>query len=1097
MFFNGKTNSGTERVISRSRRFRIVSTGAFSLLAILTLLAVFPIAKHREDAEATTVPATTSLSIISSKDTASVDITPTSKDGTFAISAAADQAEFSVTTDNLTGYSVTLLGSDTSGQLVNNITGDTLDTITSTTTESDFRTGSASTYANKWGYRLNVNNTTTTDFMAAPTTNTAKTIYSTNAPNTTGTSDNFTLALGARVDYEKQTGTYTNTFVLTAVGNPITYKITYWDDTDKLGEDGQANITASKFTISQADPTKAGAVFKGWCYGTADYSANPTACSGTPAEVYNNGDDFTFTSIPSTGTAEANLYAMWEEFPEIQNLDPSLCTATPRKVVDKRDGKVYTVAKLADGQCWMTSDLNLAGGTVLNADTSDVPTNNYYTLPASSATGFDDDTKAFVYNTGNETTNQADCTSTQPCNSYYSWLAATAGGKSARGAAVTGNGYNAAYSICPKGWRLPTVTAEGIPRDSGGYTGGDFYKMILAVKGVTSLPNGYYANPDSTPTFNTTAGPGTLPNFLLAGYYISSTFDYGGSNGYYWSSSSYSSTNAYRLYFSSLSVYSALSSGRYYGFSVRCVMRETMQNFSSQDADAMAVGESKILEDERDGKKYTVAKLADGNVWMTSNLNLAGGTTLNASDSNVPTDNYYTLPASSTTGFDDDTKAFVYNTGNETTNCTSSQPCNSYYSWLAATAGGKDASGNAVTGNGEDAPYSICPKGWKLPKSGNQDDFSATSTTGYKKGDFYKLATTYGANLESQSYQNSAVFYNNAGPGTLPNFLLAGRYLSSTFKYGGTDGYYWSSSSYSSTYAYGLYFTSSSVFSAIHSYRRYGWSVRCVKDDNRTVDDITYMQQINPQIVANTTPEVTYTLKDARDNKDYTVAKLLDGQLWMTSDLNLAGGTVLNAATSDVPTDGYYTLPASSSTGFSSDTVAYVYNSGNETTDQADCYANHPCNSYYSWLAATVGGKNSAGTVVTSNGYNAAYSICPKEWRLPTATTSNANPRTSPNWKTGDLYKLATAYGANLESSYSESAATFYTNAGPGTTPNFLLTGTYNNSAFTSGGSYGTYWVSTVTSSTSASDLGFSPSVVYSAGNGSHRLGFPVRCIAR
>ena len=62
MFFNGKTNSGTERVISRSRRFRMVSTGAFALLAILTLLAVFPIAKHKEDAEATTVPATTSLS---------------------------------------------------------------------------------------------------------------------------------------------------------------------------------------------------------------------------------------------------------------------------------------------------------------------------------------------------------------------------------------------------------------------------------------------------------------------------------------------------------------------------------------------------------------------------------------------------------------------------------------------------------------------------------------------------------------------------------------------------------------------------------------------------------------------------------------------------------------------------------------------------------------------------------------------------------------------------------------------------------------------------------------------------------------------------
>ena len=257
----------------------------------------------------------------------------------------------------------------------------------------------------------------------------------------------------------------------------------------------------------------------------------------------------------------------------------------------------------------------------------------------------------------------------------------------------------------------------------------------------------------------------------------------------------------------------------------------TMQDF--YPCPNMAIGTSGTLTDARDNKTYTVAKLADGQIWMTSNLNLAGGTTLNASDSDVPTDNYFTLPTSSTTGFDDDTKAYVYNTGNETADqadCYNDHPCNSYYSWLAATAGGKDASGTAVTGNGPDAAYSICPKGWRLPKSGNRDDTSATSTTGYKKGDFYKLATAYGANLESSYYQDSAVFYDNAGPGTLPNFLLAGRYYSSTFLYGGADGRYWSSSSSNtSTSAYSLYFISSSVSSA-HGYPRgyYGFSVRCI-----------------------------------------------------------------------------------------------------------------------------------------------------------------------------------------------------------------------------------------------------------------------------
>ena len=248
----------------------------------------------------------------------------------------------------------------------------------------------------------------------------------------------------------------------------------------------------------------------------------------------------------------------------------------------------------------------------------------------------------------------------------------------------------------------------------------------------------------------------------------------------------------------------------------------------------MAIGTSGTLKDLRDNKVYTVAKLADGQIWMTSNLNLAGGTKLYSETSNVPAGypesagvGYYTLPNSSSSGFSSDTTAYVYNTGNETTTQTSAAN-NSYYSWLAATAGGKDASGTAVTGNGPDTAYSVCPKNWRLPKSGNQSDTSATSTTGYKKGDFYKLATAYGANLESSYYQNTTAFNTNAGPGTLPNFLLAGRYSSSSFYNGGADGFYWSSSSYSSTLAYNLLFNSSRVNSANYNYRRYGFSVRCV-----------------------------------------------------------------------------------------------------------------------------------------------------------------------------------------------------------------------------------------------------------------------------
>ena len=249
------------------------------------------------------------------------------------------------------------------------------------------------------------------------------------------------------------------------------------------------------------------------------------------------------------------------------------------------------------------------------------------------------------------------------------------------------------------------------------------------------------------------------------------------------------------------------------------------------------VGSTTTAVDKRDNKEYTIAKLADNKYWMTTNLNLAGGTTLNASDSNVPSDNYYTLPASTaiTSGtsvpsdqFSNDSTAYVFNTGNNTTTCNSSTPCNSYYSWLAATAGGKDSSGAAVTTNGYNAAYSICPKGWRLPTS-TTSNAAATTSPNWKTGDWYALMTAYGANLESNYYQSgSSAFYDNAGPGTTPNFLLAGRYGSGSFYYGGSYGVYWSATSFSSSYGYGGYFDSSSVGSAGGNSRRYGYSVRCL-----------------------------------------------------------------------------------------------------------------------------------------------------------------------------------------------------------------------------------------------------------------------------
>ena len=233
-----------------------------------------------------------------------------------------------------------------------------------------------------------------------------------------------------------------------------------------------------------------------------------------------------------------------------------------------------------------------------------------------------------------------------------------------------------------------------------------------------------------------------------------------------------------------------------------------------------------------------------------------------------------------------------------------------------------------------------------------------------------------------------------------------------------------------------------------------------------SIYDVVYMQDFKEasdsdksSILSSMTEGTSYPLKDSRDNQEYTVAKLFDGNIWMTKNLNLAGGTKLYSDTSNVP-DGYpssgnnpyYTLPTSSTSGFSNDSTAYVYNSGSTT-----CASNNPCYSYYSYLAATAGTNPSSG--------DATSDICPAGWRLPT------------------------------KSEYETLLGTYDTAAKLTASP-FLgvYSGRYDNSSFARGGNTGLYWSSTANSSTIAYRFHFDSSST-SISDGNKRIGFSARCI--
>ena len=195
-------------------------------------------------------------------------------------------------------------------------------------------------------------------------------------------------------------------------------------------------------------------------------------------------------------------------------------------LTDTRDNNTYTVSKLADGKCWMTQNLRIAGKTLTPAD-SDV--RNNYVLPVSSlgATSMDWDGVYIDAQYGG----------------HYSVEVMIAEDYD-----ISGNNYT--HSICPKNWRLPSTNAS------------DSHFQVL------------YNNYNSS-----TALSSSPINLTLAGYIYGSDLENTnrGEAGYYWSS-----TPAHYLSFSrfsetSVDVAADVNSydvdGDYYGRSIRCVAR--------------------------------------------------------------------------------------------------------------------------------------------------------------------------------------------------------------------------------------------------------------------------------------------------------------------------------------------------------------------------------------------------------------------------------------------------------------------------------------------------------------------------------------------
>ncbi len=156
------------------------------------------------------------------------------------------------------------------------------------------------------------------------------------------------------------------------------------------------------------------------------------------------------------------------------------------------------------------------------------------------------------------------------------------------------------------------------------------------------------------------------------------------------------------------------------------------------------------------------------------------------------------------------------------------------------------------------------------------------------------------------------------------------------------------------------------------------YNIAPVSAARKTLSNIATMQEMTTDICNNSALGQSNTLIDIRDNSTYTVARLSDGNCWMTQNLRLTkeslaangNSATLSSVSSDVGTNGY-TLTSS----IVSETI------GNSSSIY---YFNDPTiGAYYAIYAATADSRK------TASGKTTQYSICPKNWHLPTADEYN------------------------------------------------------------------------------------------------------------
>ena len=293
--------------------------------------------------------------------------------------------------------------------------------------------------------------------------------------------------------------------------------------------------------------------------------------------------------------ADGSYYAMQDMTTEICNSITRTGEITATKLVDTRDNKLYWIAKLKDGNCWMTQNLDLDLETtptnVAALTSKNTDLNLYGSMGYDSINGYSCSNDSNNCETGiitwapeRDTIAPNDLSSSTWINSviypysydrglvapngvmgghgyvgnYYNWTAAIASNKSLDYPSSTSN--TASNSICPRGWRLP---------DNETY---ELSKLFYAY-GVTNddINGSGYANDGYTKLINS-------PLYFTQKAQRINSGSINGDNGYWTGTACYNSSHAHYIQYNNTGIYFHGNTGnsnfaRHFGFPVRCLAR--------------------------------------------------------------------------------------------------------------------------------------------------------------------------------------------------------------------------------------------------------------------------------------------------------------------------------------------------------------------------------------------------------------------------------------------------------------------------------------------------------------------------------------------